>query len=87
MNLTDLKKFLQVAVLDKLDHKNLDKDVPLFEKIPSTTENLAVFIWDSLQEVLPPGLLHEVKLYETEKNIVLYHGQHQAQQQQPSQHP
>ncbi len=41
----------------------------------STTENLAIYIWDSLKEKLDkPELLHEVKIYETDKNIIAYRG-------------
>lgn len=41
----------------------------------STTENLAIFIWDKLQKIMDkPQLLHEVKILETEKNHVVYRG-------------
>ncbi|CAO1339276.1 unnamed protein product [Diamesa hyperborea] len=75
MNLTDLKACMDSAIMKQLDHKNIDKDVMHFQKIPSTTENVAVFIWDSLKSKLPkPELLFEVKLYETDKNFVSYRG-------------
>ena len=41
----------------------------------STSENLVVFIWYSIENFLSNGKLHEVKLYETEKNIVVYRGE------------
>uniref|UniRef100_A0A8C2Q219 6-pyruvoyl tetrahydrobiopterin synthase n=1 Tax=Cyprinus carpio TaxID=7962 RepID=A0A8C2Q219_CYPCA len=41
----------------------------------STTENLAVFIWESMVKLLPPDSLHEIKIYETDKNIVVYRGE------------
>lgn len=42
---------------------------------PSTTENLAVFIWDNMKKVMPrPDFLYEVKILETDKNIVIYRG-------------
>ncbi|KAG9350277.1 hypothetical protein JZ751_026631 [Albula glossodonta] len=75
MNLTDLKKHIEEAIMIPLDHKNLDEDVPYFADVVSTTENLAVYIWDSLVKLLPPGLLYEIKIYETEKNIVVYRGE------------
>ncbi|XP_018616995.1 6-pyruvoyl tetrahydrobiopterin synthase isoform X1 [Scleropages formosus] len=75
MNLTDLKRHIEEAIMIPLDHKNLDKDVPHFENVASTTENLAVFIWDSLAKLLPPNLLYEIKIHETEKNIVVYRGE------------
>ena len=49
----------------------------LYSLLPhSTTENVAVFIWDSLASQLPQGVdLVEVKVNETEKNIALYRGE------------
>lgn len=41
----------------------------------STTENLAVYIWDNMVKVLPPNLLYEIKIHETDKNIVIYRGE------------
>ncbi|NWW72654.1 PTPS synthase, partial [Climacteris rufus] len=75
MNLTDLKEFMQEAILEPLDHKNLDKDVPYFAEVVSTTENLAVFIWESLLKLLPSGTLHKVEVQETEQNVVVYKGE------------
>ncbi|CAG5911507.1 unnamed protein product [Menidia menidia] len=97
MNLTDLKKHIETALLfpctisktrlipvllspqkvimAPLDHKNLDKDVPYFATVASTTENLAVYIWDNMVKELPKNLLHEIKIYETDNNIVVYRGE------------
>jgi 6-pyruvoyltetrahydropterin/6-carboxytetrahydropterin synthase len=76
MNLTDLKHCITQAILDPLDHKNLDKDVAYFrDGVVSTTENLVVFMWNQLKAVLPdPSLLWEVKCFETDKNVVYYRG-------------
>lgn len=75
MNLVDLKQTIEKCIMKPLDHKNLDKDVAFFKDTPSTTENLAVFIYDSVRKALPkPELLHEVKIYETDKNSVVYRG-------------
>ncbi|XP_070129714.1 6-pyruvoyl tetrahydrobiopterin synthase isoform X2 [Equus przewalskii] len=53
MNLTDLKEYMEEAIMKPLDHKNLDLDVPYFADIVSTTENVAVYIWENLQKFLP----------------------------------
>ncbi|KAM6400424.1 6-pyruvoyl tetrahydrobiopterin synthase isoform 2-T2 [Rhynochetos jubatus] len=63
------------AIMKPLDHKNLDKDVPYFAEVVSTTENVAVFIWENLKKLLPVGTLYKVKVYETEQNIVVYKGE------------
>ncbi|XP_061078671.1 6-pyruvoyl tetrahydrobiopterin synthase [Conger conger] len=75
MNLTDLKKHIEEVIMIPLDHKHLDKDVPYFADVVSTSENLAVYIWNNMEKVLPPSLLYEVKLHETENNIVVYRGE------------
>ncbi|XP_064608752.1 6-pyruvoyl tetrahydrobiopterin synthase-like [Liolophura sinensis] len=74
INLVDLKAYIEKAIMSVLDHKNLDKDVPYFKDVVSTTENLAVFIWHQLTMLLPTGLLYEVKIHETDKNVVFYRG-------------
>ncbi|XP_035514524.1 6-pyruvoyl tetrahydrobiopterin synthase [Morone saxatilis] len=75
MNLTDLKKAIEEVIMTPLDHRNLDKDVPYFASVASTTENLAVYIWDNMVKALPPNLLYEIKIYETDKNVVIYRGE------------
>ncbi|XP_039352051.1 6-pyruvoyl tetrahydrobiopterin synthase-like isoform X2 [Mauremys reevesii] len=78
INLTDLKEYMQEAILEPLDHKNLDKDVAYFADVVSTTENVAVYIWENLQKCLPAGTLYKVKVYETDQNIVVYKGEKTA---------
>ncbi|XP_034426961.1 6-pyruvoyl tetrahydrobiopterin synthase [Hippoglossus hippoglossus] len=75
MNLTDLKRCIEDVIMTPLDHKNLDKDVPYFASVVSTTENLAVYIWDNMVKALLPNLLYEIKIHETDKNIVVYRGE------------
>nr|XP_034346416.1 6-pyruvoyl tetrahydrobiopterin synthase isoform X2 [Arvicanthis niloticus] len=75
MNLTDLKECMEEAIMKPLDHKNLDLDVPYFAAVVSTTENVAVYIWENLQKLLPAGALYKVKVYETDNNIVVYKGE------------
>ena len=81
MNITDLKSLIQSQVLDLVDHKHLDFDVEYFRRsqLVSTTENLAVFIWQQLDIPLKEQFSHvqlfEIKIYETEKNIIVYRGE------------
>lgn len=76
MNMTELKKCMEIAIMKPMDHKNLDKDVEYFFTRPSTTENLTVYIWEQMKKVMTnPHLLHEIEVYETENNIVKYKGE------------
>lgn len=44
---------------------------------PSTTENVTIYIWDNLKSVMAnPELLYEVKVFETDKNVVSYRGRY-----------
>ena len=77
MNLVELKDLMDQAIMQVMDHKNLDKDVPYFASVVSTTENVAVFIWESLAALLGNRhrLLYQVKIFETDKNIMIYKGE------------
>lgn len=77
INLSDLGKVMHEHVIDLVDHKNLDLDVPFMAGLNSTTENLAVAIWRQLEEPVRRigGILHCVKLQETENNSVEYYGE------------
>nr|XP_056716823.1 6-pyruvoyl tetrahydrobiopterin synthase-like [Euleptes europaea] len=74
VDLTDLKTYMKEAITEPLDRKDLDEDIPYFANVVSTTENLALFIWENLQRYLPAGALYKIKLYETEENGVTYKG-------------
>jgi len=75
LNLTQIKDAMNEQVVKWVDHKHLNYDVPWLEGSIPTTEVLVVKFWDRLAEMLPRGLLYEVKLYETENNIASYRGE------------
>ncbi|KAG8141630.1 hypothetical protein E2320_007218 [Naja naja] len=64
----------KAAIIEPLDHKNLDVDVDYFANVTSSTENLAMYIWNSMEKVLPAGCLYKVKIYESDKNFVVFKG-------------
>ncbi len=72
MDLKDLKDIIEEHVEDKLDHKNLNLDVPELEGIFPSTENLTYFIWDILQKQLGDAYEVTVRLYETPRNYAEY---------------
>ncbi|KAF2353139.1 6-pyruvoyl tetrahydropterin synthase/QueD family protein [Trinorchestia longiramus] len=79
MNITELKDIIQSSVMEVMDHKHLDMDVTFFRDsdLVSTTENLAVVIYDLISPQLPANVfLHAVKIKETDKNIVEYRGEY-----------
>ncbi len=74
----DVKKLsiiVQEHVIDKLDHKNLNLDVPFMEGKLCSIENLVIGIWGELAPNLPEEVqLHSLKLYETPRIFVEYFG-------------
>ncbi len=74
MNLRDLGEIIGKEIIDQLDHKNLNLDVPWLHGVIPTIENIAVKIWDRLSQVLPHGTLHSVRLYESDNSFVVYQG-------------
>ena len=99
MNISDLKKIMNKAILESLDRKNIDLDVPYFfgtEKSKqgahenglinseaqghvSTVENIAVYVWNNVSSLFAnsdfTAQLDMVKIWETDKNIVVYRGE------------
>jgi 6-pyruvoyltetrahydropterin/6-carboxytetrahydropterin synthase len=78
--LIDLKLLSQIIkenIIDVLDHKNLNLDVPFMTGKMSSTEVLTIEIWNILQPLIDSDVvkLHSVKLYETENNFVEYLGE------------
>ena len=62
-------------VIDKLDHKNLNEDVPFMKGKLCSIENLVLAIWEQLEPNLPDNIqLHSLKLYETPRIYVEYFG-------------
>ncbi len=75
LDLKDLKMILEREVIQILDHRFLNKEIPAFaEQIP-TTENIAVEIWRLLHPKLTAGQLHRIRLYETPDLFVDYYGE------------
>jgi 6-pyruvoyltetrahydropterin/6-carboxytetrahydropterin synthase len=76
VNLKDLSNIIQEKIIDKLDHKNLNLDVPFMSGIMTTTENVIVAIWDEIVgDIANQGCtLHALKLVETENNYAEYYG-------------
>jgi 6-pyruvoyltetrahydropterin/6-carboxytetrahydropterin synthase len=74
----DVKKLSIIVkehVIDKLDHKNLNVDVPFMKDKLCSIENLVIGIWNELSPHLPASVqLHCLKLSETPRIFVEYYG-------------
>ena len=75
LDLKELKEVLNREVIEVLDHRHLNKEVPeFFTQIP-TTENLAIAIWNRLQGKLHVAQLHRVRVYELPDLFVDFYGE------------
>jgi len=75
MDLKRLSDLMCREIVQHVDHRNLNVDIPwLAGRIP-TAENLAIAFWDRLEPHLPDGALHSVRVWETDKNWAEYRGE------------
>lgn len=68
MDLALLEGVMRRTVVDLVDHRDLDRDVPALGDLPSTGENLAAAFHRLIEAALPPGALHRVAVAETPNN-------------------
>jgi 6-pyruvoyltetrahydropterin/6-carboxytetrahydropterin synthase len=74
LNLVDLKRVMETAVVGPCDHRNLNKDVVFLKDVIPTAENLVVAFWRRIAPRVRSGSLHSLRLYETPRNFVEYRG-------------
>ena len=75
MDVKILSDLIKAEVEDKFDHKNLNLDVPEFQDLNPTAENIAVVIWNKIRNKIDSKFDLEVVLYETPRNFVTYKGE------------
>lgn len=69
-----LNEITDRVLLDHLDHKNLNLDVPWFRELLPSAENIAVVCWRELRPHVPAALTLQLRLWETPRNYVEYDG-------------
>jgi 6-pyruvoyltetrahydropterin/6-carboxytetrahydropterin synthase len=69
-----MKEIIQREVIDLMDHRHLNHEVPPFADVPPTAENVVKEIWGRLEPHLqfPNARLHSLRLHETEDLYVDY---------------
>jgi len=76
MDLKLLKKIVVEEIVDRVDHRNLNTDVDFLRDVIPTSENLVVCFWQLLEKRISETCeLYEVRLWETENNVVFYRGE------------
>ena len=76
IDLKFLSDLIEERVVSKMDHRNLNIDVPFLEGKMTSCELVAIAIWEQLEEPIRAMNcdLHSVRLHETENNMVEYFG-------------
>jgi 6-pyruvoyltetrahydropterin/6-carboxytetrahydropterin synthase len=70
VELTELHKVIEEAVVEPFDHTFLNKDIPYFANVVPTAENIAVYIAQLLKTPIQElgATIHRVKLVESPNN-------------------
>jgi 6-pyruvoyltetrahydropterin/6-carboxytetrahydropterin synthase len=83
IDLKVLGDIIKREVIDKVDHKNLNLDVDFMQGKMASCEVFIMEIWKILDRALADlnandaseARLHQLRLYETQKNFVDYYGE------------
>lgn len=73
-DLVELMQTVQEEVIERFDHKHLNRDTEEFHNLNPTGENIVHVIWNLLKPRLAAHL-SRVGLWETPKNFFEYHGE------------
>jgi 6-pyruvoyltetrahydropterin/6-carboxytetrahydropterin synthase len=74
-DLGKLKDLVEREVLQYVDHRNMNLDVPFMKGVIPTAENIVIAIWRILAPAVAPATLQRLVLWETENNYVEYAGE------------
>ena len=74
VDLAHLKEIVNTNIIKKLDHSQIEKDIPWFKNKQPSSENLVVFIWEVIIHDLRGVKLHRIRLQETPTITTDYYG-------------
>ena len=73
IDMKDLKGILQRTVIDDVDHRHLNLEVPWLAGVNPTAENLARVFYERVAPALPDGVeLAALTVHETDRNSATY---------------
>ena len=75
IDMGELKKIIKNEIEERLDHKNLNLDIPHFSNNIPSAENICIYIYNILRENIDAQYKISIRLYETPRNFVEYSGQ------------
>lgn len=74
INLKELKDIMQEHLISLLDHSNLNLDIEFFKHNIPTSENIAIFAWNILEDKIKNAKLYKIKIAESNSSYVEYFG-------------
>ena len=74
VDLGQLKKIVEHELIEQVDHRNMNVDVPFMRGINPTAENIVVACWRVIEPHVAPARQTRLVLHETENNWVEYDG-------------
>jgi 6-pyruvoyltetrahydropterin/6-carboxytetrahydropterin synthase len=74
LNVGEFEHVVDSELMQLVDHKNLNLDVPAFGARVPTVENLALFAWEHLAGRFPTAALHGVTVWESDRTHCSYYG-------------
>jgi len=74
MDMGELKKIIKNEIEERLDHKNLNLDIPHFSNNIPSAENICIYIFNILRDNIDAQYKISIRLYETPRNFVEYSG-------------
>lgn len=72
IDLKYLKDLIKEKIENKLDHRNLNIEVPEFKDVLPSCENICILIFNILQQELGEKYEVTIRLYETPRNFCEY---------------
>lgn len=67
-----LAQIVKDEIEERFDHRNLNLDTVEFKNLNPTAENITLVIYQLLRKRIDASLDLRIKLYETERNMVIY---------------
>ena len=58
-------------IIEELNYKWIDRDIPFFQENISTVENIGKYLWQKFAEIIP-GKLDHIKIWENPKSCFEY---------------
>lgn len=74
VDLSELKRVVNMKVIDLIDHSTIEKDIPQLRDKQPSTENMVIWIWNQIEPELKEAALHRVRLRETPTIYTDYFG-------------